>query len=118
MEALRGHTSGYAVPTYVIDAPGGGGKIPIMPNYLISQSADRVVVRNYEGYMSAYTQPDAYTRHDPATCPACQRRAGESDLQAGVSGLLSGQSLAIKPEGFEQTHQRLTRIDWDAVEQR
>ena len=111
MEALRGHTSGYAVPTYVIDAPGGGGKIPVMPNYVISQSTDRVVVRNYEGYMSAYTQPETYTRHDPATCPACQRRAGVTDLQAGVSGLLSGQALNIKPEGFEHTHQRETKIE-------
>jgi len=111
MEALRGHTSGYAVPTYVVDAPGGGGKIPIMPNYLISQSADRVVVRNYEGYMSAYTQPQEYTRHDAATCPACQRRAGVPDLQAGVSGLLAGQALNIKPEGFEHTHQRETKIE-------
>jgi lysine 2,3-aminomutase len=109
IEALRGHTSGYAVPTYVIDAPGGGGKIPVMPNYVISQSPDRVVVRNYEGYMSAYTQPETYTRHDPTTCPACQRRAGVTDLQAGVSGLLSGRALNIKPEGFEATHQRETK---------
>jgi len=70
-----------------------------------------VVVRNYEGYMSAYTQPETYARHDPATCPACQRRAGIPDLQAGVSGLLSGQALNIKPEGFEHTHQRETKIE-------
>jgi lysine 2,3-aminomutase len=111
MEALRGHTSGYAVPTYVIDAPGGGGKIPVMPNYVISQSPDRVVVRNYEGYMSAYTQPEVYTRHDPATCLACQRRASVPDLQAGISGLLSGYALNIKPEGFEHTHQRETKTE-------
>lgn len=116
MEALRGHTSGYAVPTYVIDAPGGGGKIPVMPNYLISQSADRVVVRNYEGYMSAYTQPASYTRHDPATCPACQRCRTTAGSQAGVSSLLEGEMLAIRPEGFEHTHQRLAKIDCYGVE--
>ncbi|MCB0045005.1 MAG: lysine 2,3-aminomutase [Caldilineaceae bacterium] len=116
MEALRGHTSGYAVPTYVIDAPGGGGKIPVAPNYLISQSADRVVVRNYEGYMSAYTQPPEYARHDPATCDACRRRRGEAG-QEGVSALLDGRQLAIQPEGFHETHQRLTKVDWGEVEE-
>lgn len=117
LEALRGHTSGYAVPTYVIDAPGGGGKVPIMPNYVLSQSVDRIVVRNYEGYMSAYTQPDDYTRHDPATCPACQARRAETGEagQEGVSGLLNGSRLDIAPEGFAATHQRVTSIDWQAV---
>jgi lysine 2,3-aminomutase len=107
MEALRGHTSGYAIPTYVIDAPGGGGKVPVMPNYLVSQSMDRVVVRNYEGYLSAYTQPDRYARHDAATCPACQaRRAQQQDQQGGISRLLAGEQLYIAPEGFSTTHAR------------
>jgi lysine 2,3-aminomutase len=114
VEALRGHTSGYAVPTYVIDAPGGGGKIPVMPNYVISQSVDRVVVRNYEGYMSAYTQPEIYTRHDASTCSACRQRRSESG-QEGVSALLAGERLAIQPEGFERTHQRLTRVRWGKI---
>jgi len=104
MEALRGHTSGYAIPTYVVDAPGGGGKIPVMPNYLISQSADKVVLRNYEGYISAYAQPEQYTRHDPKTCPACL--ANGTTAQSGVSGLLSGERYYIAPEGFDQTHAR------------
>lgn len=108
IENLRGHTSGYAVPTYVIDAPGGGGKIPMMPNYLVSQSADRVVVRNFEGYMSAYTQPETYIRHDPATCPSCRQRRAEPG-QEGVSALLNGEKLAIQPEGFDHAHQRLTK---------
>ena len=49
MEKLRGHTTGYAVPQYVIDAPGGGGKVPINPEYVLSRNADRVVIRNFEG---------------------------------------------------------------------
>ncbi len=49
IEGLRGHTSGYAVPTFVVDAPGGGGKIPVMPNYYISASDHKIVLRNYEG---------------------------------------------------------------------
>ena len=72
MEGLRGHTSGYAVPTYVIDAPGGGGKIPVMPNYLISYSDHKVVLRNYEGYITTYEEPEHYQKHDTAACRYCQ----------------------------------------------
>ncbi|MGN6555503.1 MAG: KamA family radical SAM protein [Verrucomicrobiota bacterium] len=59
MEQLRGHTTGYAVPTYVIDAPGGGGKVPVSPEYVLSRNADRVVIRNYEGKLFEYPEaPD------------------------------------------------------------
>ncbi|MCX5656925.1 MAG: lysine 2,3-aminomutase [Candidatus Omnitrophica bacterium] len=54
MEKLRGHTSGYAVPTYVVDAPGGGGKIPVSPNYIISQAKGQFILRNYEGKIYTY----------------------------------------------------------------
>lgn len=57
IEGLRGHTSGYAVPTYVIDAPGGGGKIPLQPNYLVGRDGDDVVVRNFEGHSFRYPDP-------------------------------------------------------------
>ncbi|HTG67647.1 MAG TPA: lysine 2,3-aminomutase [Candidatus Udaeobacter sp.] len=60
IEALRGHTSGYAVPTFVVDAPGGGGKIALQPNYLISQSQDKVILRNYEGVIVGYPEPQNY----------------------------------------------------------
>lgn len=56
MEKLRGHTTGYAVPTYVIDAPGGGGKVPVSPDYVLSRNADRVVLRNYEGRIFEYPE--------------------------------------------------------------
>ncbi len=117
IESLRGHTSGFAVPTYVIDAPRGGGKIPIMPNYLLSQSADRVVVRNFEGFISAYTQPESYERHNWSTCPSCQKRQLDSgeEGQEGLAALLTGDQLAIVPEGFDVTHQRLTRIRWAPI---
>jgi len=59
METLRGHTTGYAVPQYVIDAPGGGGKVPVAPNYVLSHNADRVVIRNFEGKVFEYPEaPD------------------------------------------------------------
>lgn len=57
MEKLRGHTSGYAVPTYVVDAPGGGGKIPVAPNYIISQAKGAFTLRNYKGKVYAYQEP-------------------------------------------------------------
>jgi lysine 2,3-aminomutase len=56
MEGLRGHTTGYAIPQYVIDAPGGGGKVPINPDYVLSRNADRVVIRNFEGKIFEYPE--------------------------------------------------------------
>ena len=56
MQALRGHTTGYAVPQYVIDAPGGGGKVPVNPQYVLSRNRDRVVIRNFEGKVFEYPE--------------------------------------------------------------
>jgi lysine 2,3-aminomutase len=56
MQQLRGHTTGYAVPQYVIDAPGGGGKVPVNPEYVLSHNANRVVLRNYEGKIFEYPE--------------------------------------------------------------
>lgn len=70
MENLRGHTSGLAVPHYVIDAPGGGGKIPVSPQYLISQTDRQVILRNYEGKIFTYTEPENNLSH--CTCPTCK----------------------------------------------
>ncbi|MDQ3554723.1 MAG: lysine 2,3-aminomutase [Chloroflexota bacterium] len=105
IEGLRGHTSGYAVPTYVIDAPGGGGKIPVMPNYLISYSDHKIVLRNYEGYITTYEEPLEYQRHDKAACHACRNTRPEPG-QSGVHGLLQGERMWIEPRGFEEIHSR------------
>ncbi len=105
LEGLRGHTSGYAVPQYIVDAPGGGGKIPLMPNYLLSYSDHKVVVRNYEGYVSSYEEPVEYTPHDSSTCSSCQNKRMEPG-QTGLTGLLDGEAMFIKPEGFDQMHDR------------
>ncbi|MDZ4743275.1 MAG: lysine 2,3-aminomutase [Verrucomicrobiota bacterium] len=58
MENLRGHTTGYAVPMYVIDAPGGGGKVPIMPDYIIDHDSERIMIRNFEGKIFEYPEPE------------------------------------------------------------
>jgi len=57
IEQLRGHTTGYAVPQYVIDAPGGGGKVPVNPDYIVQRNDERVIVRNYEGKHFEYPEP-------------------------------------------------------------
>lgn len=105
IEGLRGHTSGFAVPHYIIDAPGGGGKVPVMPNYLLSQSDHTVVLRNFEGFITSYEQPTDYKPHDPKTCPFCQDKRPEPG-QKGLTALLDREALFIKPEGFDQTHLR------------
>jgi lysine 2,3-aminomutase len=58
MESLRGHTTGYAVPQYVIDAPGGGGKVPIMPDYVLSKNSERILIRNFEGKVFEYPEAE------------------------------------------------------------
>ena len=59
IENLRGHTTGYAVPQFVIDAPGGGGKVPVNPEYLLHHGDGVAIVRNYENKVFAYPEPDA-----------------------------------------------------------
>ncbi|MCX8090753.1 MAG: KamA family radical SAM protein [Verrucomicrobiae bacterium] len=73
MAGLRGHTTGYAVPQYVIDAPGGGGKVPVNPEYVLSRNRDRVVLRNYEGrvyeYIEGASPAPAYKRSENFDAP-------------------------------------------------
>jgi len=94
MENLIGHTSGFAVPRYVIDAPGGGGKIPIFPNYLLTWSVHKVVLRNYEGMICTYQEPANYDRiFCDGDCAGCKLhlnidRADESKV-VGVAKLLA-----------------------------
>lgn len=106
MEQLRGHLSGYAVPTYVIDAPGGGGKIPVAPNYVLSQAPGRVVVRNFEGFVSTYVEPEDYTGPDMAVPPEW---LPVEPGQRGIAGLLAGEAMSIPPEGFHERHAAFSR---------
>ena len=89
LESLIGHTSGFCVPTYVIDAPGGGGKIPVMPNYLISWSTNKVVLRNYEGVITTYKEPDSY---EPIFC---DRQCANCNLQLALEDADERKSLGI-----------------------
>jgi lysine 2,3-aminomutase len=105
MEGLRGHTSGYAVPLYMIDGPGGGGKIPVMPNYVISQAPGKIVLRNYEGFLTTYTEPLDYDPHAIDVLDAQARKRLEPG-QRGVLGMLEGERLTIEPAGFNEMHLR------------
>lgn len=95
MELLRGHTSGLAVPTYVVDAPGGGGKIPIGPQYLISQADDKVILRNYEGVVCSYPLP-------PQGASSCGNsnpiELGQRDA-IGLEKLIREQDISLVPKG-------------------
>ena len=93
MEGLRGHMSGLAVPTYAVDAPHGGGKIPLLPNYLVSASDDCVILRNYEGMLVRFQAEDK----EPTTKPTANR---------GVSQLIQGTQTALVPPGSERMERR------------
>jgi lysine 2,3-aminomutase len=102
MEGLRGHTSGFAVHQYMIDAPGGGGKIPVMPNYVLSMSDHKVILRNFEGYITTYEEPTDYLPGDSARFDERRLEPG----QEGLTALLDGDQMFIKPDGFDQLHER------------
>ena len=102
IEGLRGHTSGYAVPVFIVDAPGGGGKIPVGPNYQISMSDHKIILRNFEGFITTYEEPTDYKPEEAAKTTLRRSEPGQS----GISGLLDGDHLFIKPENFDQVHDR------------
>ena len=101
IEGLRGHTSGYCVPTFVVDAPGGGGKTPVMPNYIISQTPRRVILRNYEGVITTYTEPDHY--EETCQCDVCTGKR-EANI-TGVAALQQGKALSMEPANLDR-HKR------------
>ena len=102
IEGLRGHTSGYAVPTFVVDAPGGGGKIPVMPTYIISHAANKVILRNFEGVITTYTEPEHYK--ETCQCDVC---TGKKEAKfIGVAALQQGQQLSLEPEGLERNKRK------------
>ncbi len=82
MEYLRGRLSGLAIPTFVVDAPHGGGKIPVLPTYVVSQSPTHTVLRNYEGMLIAYPEPHQRF-DDQCTAPREESSPGVWELAAG-----------------------------------
>ncbi|NPE29523.1 lysine 2,3-aminomutase [Methanococcoides sp. SA1] len=114
MENLIGHTSGFAVPTYVIDAPHGGGKIPVMPNYIISWSTNRVILRNYEGVITTYKEPESYKQiYCDRNCEKCDLQLKLDDATEykaiGISKLLADydDTTSLVPEDNERMERRV-----------
>ncbi len=113
MESLIGHTSGFSIPTYVIDAPGGGGKIPLNPNYLISLSTNKVVLRNYEGVITTYQEPEKYESS------FCDRKCSDCHLQLKLDDADEFCSTGIEKllADYDETIS-LTPIDNERLERR
>lgn len=101
VERLRGYTTGLAVPTFVIDAPGGGGKVPISPQYMLSRSDKKIIVRNYEGTISAYTEPEK-GESKCCKCGVCKDVFKEDDI--GIAKLFFGKAVSMTPTGVDQRH--------------
>lgn len=113
IESLIGHTSGFCIPTYVIDAPGGGGKIPVMPNYLISWSTNKVVLRNYEGVITTYKEPDKYEQNFcDRNCETCELQLSLDDAteykSVGIEKLLADhdETITLTPNENERMEKR------------
>ena len=113
MESLIGHTSGFAVPRYVIDAPGGGGKIPVMPNYLISWSTNKVVLRNFEGVICSYKEPDSYEpvfcNRDCENCSLVLKTEDAEEYNpVGIEKLLADhdETISLTPEDTDRISRR------------
>ncbi|NLJ77018.1 MAG: lysine 2,3-aminomutase, partial [Peptococcaceae bacterium] len=100
MESLIGHTSGLCVPTYVVDAPGGGGKIPVLPNYQLSMTNTKTVLRNYEGVICVYDEPKNADSVCPPDCTICKDRNIRHE-SVGLEELLDPQKrvISLVPEG-------------------
>jgi lysine 2,3-aminomutase len=97
IEFLRGHTSGLAVPQFVLDAPGGGGKVPLMPNYVLGNYGDSVVYRNFEGVIGRYDDVPRL----PHECDRCHDR--EHIPERGVAKLLNRTADRFEPQAVRDT---------------
>ncbi|HUJ15896.1 MAG TPA: KamA family radical SAM protein [Thermoanaerobaculia bacterium] len=97
IEFLRGHTSGLAVPQFVLDAPGGGGKVPLMPNYMLGHYGDSMVYRNFEGVIGRYDD----VPRQPHACDRCNDR--EHIEERGVAKLLNRTADRFEPQPVRDT---------------
>lgn len=103
IEMLRGHTSGFAVPTFVVDAPGGGGKIPVNPQYLISQSTEKVILRNFEGVICTYAEPEDKS-HECHNCGLCGKY--KSRENRGLEKLFREEEICLIPQSNVRINRR------------
>jgi len=103
IEYLRGHTTGMAQPLFIVDAPGGGGKIPVGPNYVVSQSDRKVILRNYEGVLTVYTEPDDNQSHPEDLYHWEEYTARQRQLsREGLIKLFEGDLLSLEPAHLDR----------------
>ncbi len=103
IEYLRGHTTGMAQPLFIVDAPGGGGKIPVGPNYVVSQSDRKVILRNYEGVLTVYTEPDDNQSHPEDLYHWEEYTARQRHLsREGLIKLFEGDLLSLEPAHLDR----------------
>jgi lysine 2,3-aminomutase len=98
MEFLRGHTSGFSVPQFVVDAPHGGGKIPVGPNYILSMSPDRIILRNYEGVIVSYPEPEDPRSTCPESCAICDAQKRKVPPE-GIAKIFTQDAYDLTPPG-------------------
>ena len=104
IENLRGHVSGFKIPTYIVDTL-GGGKIPVFPDYLISMSDRKVILRNYEGGIFSYTEPIEKISYCPKNCDLCDKEP-YLESKDGPASMLSGKRLLIEPTESQRIKRR------------
>lgn len=100
IEHLSGHTTGFAVPEFMVDLPGGGGKTPVHPRYMIGQSDRQVIFRNYEGVIAKYIEPeDTSSLGCPDNCTICDDRQerGLDQPKVGLEKLYAGEAISLEP---------------------
>ncbi len=99
IEGMRGHTSGLAVPTFVVDLSHGGGKVPLQPNYVLAQSAEELLLRNYEGHVFRYRNPD----------PGKPREKEAMVVSRAGDEALTGTGLSFESQGAEDADRVVVR---------
>lgn len=96
MESLWGHTSGFAIPTYVVDAPDGGGKIPLLPDYIVARRAGALTLRNYEGRTFVYPESEAQKSGEKeAVCALCGERHNQTDEASSKYAQVEARSIML-----------------------
>jgi lysine 2,3-aminomutase len=101
IEGMRGHTSGLAVPTFVIDLVQGGGKVPLQPNYVLSHTEDELMLKNYEGNVYRYRNPNSQAH--------CKVAVKEVPVSAAAESLLADTQIKLEVEGTKDADRVIVR---------
>jgi len=109
IEYLRGHTTGMAQPLFIVDAPGGGGKIPVGPNSVLSQSDRKLILRNYEGVLTVYTEPDDDISRPQELYHWEEYTARQRSLsREGLIKLFEGDLISLEPAHLDRRERHTT----------